>query len=175
MTLKAGLPLEPAGCPSRAFIRQGWSLIFYVRWAFLWVLCESSATFAVKSSSPDKKQNISMEALLLHHAALRNPNIVAGGVLHFIHHSISLADDVVRGLSIVRISGKPNRRADVQVESFLFAEAAGTHTVTQAAGHHFRGIFAGLRQQDHKFVSAVPERKINKPQLCFDQISNFRQ
>src|ERR1035441_3208413 len=38
-----------------------------------------------------------------------------------------------------------------------------------------RLIFTGLRQQHHELVAAVAERKVNQPQLRFDQVSDFGQ
>jgi len=46
-------------------------------------------------------------ALLLH-ASLCNADVVAGAVLHHVHHFIGLADYVVRSFGIVRVGGEPH-------------------------------------------------------------------
>src|SRR5213593_3284490 len=51
----------------------------------------------------------------LHHAPLRNPDIIPAGVLHQVHHFVCLADDVMWSLRVVRKSGDTHRGADVQV------------------------------------------------------------
>src|ERR1700690_2874504 len=45
-----------------------------------------------------------LEAALLHHPALRDPNIIPAGILHQVHHLVSLANNVMRALGVVRIS-----------------------------------------------------------------------
>src|SRR5258708_12537392 len=56
-----------------------------------------------------------------HHSPLRNPDIVAGSVLHQIHHLVGLPDNVVRVARVERISGQPNRSSHIQVPTFVSA------------------------------------------------------
>ena len=41
--------------------------------------------------------------------------------------------------------------------------------------HDQCGVFSGLRQQHHKFVSAIAEGVVDQSQLRFDQVSNLHQ
>ena len=116
-----------------------------------------------------------MERRLFHDSALRNPDIVARGVLDHIHHGIGLADDVMRLARIVRISRQPDRRPHVEIQSFLPAETAGAEPVLQPLGNHQRLIFPGLRQQNDELIPAIAERKIDESQLGFDKVSNLGQ
>lgn len=43
--------------------------------------------------------------LLLHYAPLGDANVVSCGVLDQVHHFVSLADHVMRGLGVVRVGG----------------------------------------------------------------------
>ena len=79
------------------------------------------------------------------------------------------------GTRIVRICRQANRCPDIQVQSFFAAKAARAEALLQSLGDHQRGIFTGLRQQHHEFVPTVAKRKVNQPELRFDQISNLRE
>ena len=79
--------------------------------------------------------SVSYLQLLLHHSALGNPDVVAGGVFHQIHHFVGLADDIMRRFGIVRIGREANRSADVQVQPLFFTKVADAHGIAQAMWH----------------------------------------
>src|ERR1700690_197041 len=60
--------------------------------------------------------------LRLHHAARSHANIVAGRVLHDVHHFVGLPDDVMRSLRVVWKSRESHAGAYRQIQSLLGAE-----------------------------------------------------
>src|ERR1035441_4940831 len=64
------------------------------------------------------------DSLRLHQPARGNADVVAGRVLHHIHHLVGLADDIVRRPGIVRKSRQSHTGAKVQVQAQLGAENA---------------------------------------------------
>jgi len=66
------------------------------------------------------------------------------------------------------------RQLDVQ--ALVHKPGALAKPVCASAAATFNALsFDVLRQQDHKFISAVTERKIDQPATLLQRISNFRQ
>src|SRR5205807_64773 len=112
---------------------------------------------------------------LLQQSLLGYCDVVAGRVLDGVHHLVGLANNFVRALGVVGVSGKAEAGADVQVEPLVFQEEHLAHGFQQTLGHDERGLFAGLRQQDHKLIAAVAKGKVNQAQMRLDKVSNLRQ
>jgi len=113
--------------------------------------------------------------VLLQHSLLGDGDVVAGGVLDHVHHLVGLADDVVRRLGVMGIGGEANRRPNVQIQSFFFAEHADAQGIAQAFCHGQGLIFSGLRQEHNELITAIAEGVIDQAQLCLDQVADLRQ
>src|SRR5580698_10014895 len=115
-----------------------------------------------------KSTEASSQGALLHNPTLSNPNIIPRSILDQVHHFVRLPNDVMRRLSVVRVSRDPHRSPHIQIQSFLFTEHASPQAVTQTFRHDQSGIFPSLRQQNNKLIAPITKSIVNQPQLCLN-------
>src|SRR3954471_14821416 len=81
----------------------------------------------------------------------------------------------MRALRIGGIGCQSDAGADIQIEAFLVTERTPAKEVEDTLGDYQGGVFAGLRQQDYKFIATIAKRRINQPQVGLNRESNLTQ
>src|SRR5205809_743965 len=74
-----------------------------------------------------KHRSLRRNSRLPNNPLLRHRDVIAGIVLHHVHHLVSLADDLMGALRIFRIAGHPKTSADFQRDAFQHEGRAADH------------------------------------------------
>lgn len=102
-------------------------------------------------------------------------DVVAGGVLGFVHHRVGRAQDVVNGVAILREGGEAEAGEDAEGETFTLEETRFAKLFTKADSHGHCSLFAKVGQERDELISAVTEGIAGRAKTSFEHVAHFGQ
>src|SRR4029077_8224089 len=79
------------------------------------------------------------------------------------------------GARIGGIGRDANTRRDLDVDVWFLEPHGLADQLVKTSRYTLRVLFRSLRKQQHEFVAAIAERKVDKPALVLDGLPDFRQ